>query len=101
MLKATWVESRLGVLDDLEVQSEIIRVARGFGPERFAYDAAHHARDRAAHPLLREGLMLGAPFLGGWLGHHSPAFTLSTYVHLLDGDLVVRPFSSGAFGGVL
>ena len=22
-----------------------------------------------------------------WLGHHSPAFTLSTYVHLLDGDL--------------
>jgi integrase len=22
-----------------------------------------------------------------WLGHHSPAFTLSTYVHLLDGDI--------------
>ncbi len=22
-----------------------------------------------------------------WLGHHSPAFTLSTYVHLLDDDL--------------
>lgn len=22
-----------------------------------------------------------------WLGHHSPAFTLDTYVHLLDGDL--------------
>jgi len=22
-----------------------------------------------------------------WLGHHSPAFTLATYVHLLDGDL--------------
>jgi integrase len=22
-----------------------------------------------------------------WLGHHSPAFTLSTYVHLLDGDV--------------
>ena len=22
-----------------------------------------------------------------WLGHHSPAFTLNTYVHLLDGDL--------------
>ncbi len=22
-----------------------------------------------------------------WLGHHSAAFTLSTYVHLLDGDL--------------
>jgi hypothetical protein len=22
-----------------------------------------------------------------WLGHHSAAFTLATYVHLLDGDL--------------
>jgi hypothetical protein len=22
-----------------------------------------------------------------WLGHHSPAFTLATHVHLLDGDL--------------
>jgi integrase len=22
-----------------------------------------------------------------WLGHHSPAFTLATYVHLLDGGL--------------
>jgi len=22
-----------------------------------------------------------------WLGHHSAAFTLAAYVHLLDGDL--------------
>jgi hypothetical protein len=22
-----------------------------------------------------------------WLGHHSPSFTLDTYVHLLDRDL--------------
>jgi integrase len=22
-----------------------------------------------------------------WLGHHSPSFTLDTYVHLLDNDL--------------
>jgi hypothetical protein len=22
-----------------------------------------------------------------WLGHHLPTFTLSTYVHLLGGDL--------------
>lgn len=22
-----------------------------------------------------------------WLGHHSAAFTLATYVHLLDGDI--------------
>lgn len=30
-----------------------------------------------------------------WLGHHSPAFTLATYVHLLDGDLG-EPLSLGA-----
>ena len=30
-----------------------------------------------------------------WLGHHSPAFTLATYVHLLDGDLG-EPLSVGA-----
>lgn len=23
-----------------------------------------------------------------WLGHHSPAFTLATYVHLLSEDLL-------------
>jgi hypothetical protein len=22
-----------------------------------------------------------------WLGHHTAAFTLATYVHLLDGDI--------------
>jgi integrase len=22
-----------------------------------------------------------------WLGHHSPSFTLDTYIHLLDADL--------------
>ncbi|MEK6273353.1 MAG: tyrosine-type recombinase/integrase [Actinomycetota bacterium] len=32
-----------------------------------------------------------------WLGHHSPAFTLSVYVHLLDGD-VGRPLDSGPGG---
>lgn len=30
-----------------------------------------------------------------WLGHHSPAFTLATYVHLLDGDLG-KPLEIGA-----
>ncbi|MDX6592748.1 MAG: hypothetical protein QOJ13_1944 [Gaiellales bacterium] len=27
-----------------------------------------------------------------WIGHHSAAFTLSVYVHLLDEDLPVSPF---------
>ena len=26
-----------------------------------------------------------------WLGHHSPAFTLATYVHLLPSDLPEPP----------
>jgi hypothetical protein len=25
-----------------------------------------------------------------WMGHHSPAFTLDTYGHLIDGDLDLR-----------
>jgi integrase len=29
-----------------------------------------------------------------WLGHHSPAFTLATYVHLLPSDLPESPFDS-------
>lgn len=37
-----------------------------------------------------------------WLGHHSPAFTLATYVHLLDGDLgqPLSPMSLGTQGNV-
>jgi integrase len=33
-----------------------------------------------------------------WLGHHSPSFTLDTYVHLLDGDLgpPLEPLRVGA-----
>jgi integrase len=31
-----------------------------------------------------------------WLGHHSPAFTLATYVHLLDDDLG-GPLPSGDY----
>ena len=34
-----------------------------------------------------------------WLGHHSPAFTLSTYVHLLDGD-EAQPVPLTSFAGV-
>jgi len=33
-----------------------------------------------------------------WLGHHSPAFTLATYVHLLDGD-IGQPLALDSAGG--
>ena len=35
--------------------------------------------------LFRHGL--NAKQVQMWLGHHSPAFTLATYVHLLPDDL--------------
>jgi hypothetical protein len=35
--------------------------------------------------LFRRGL--NAKQVQVWLGHHSPAFTLATYVHLLSDDL--------------
>ena len=33
-----------------------------------------------------------------WLGHHSPAFTLATYVHLLPDDLPDPTFFDGITG---
>ena len=34
-----------------------------------------------------------------WLGHHSPAFTLATYVHLLPSDLPELPDALDALTG--
>jgi Phage integrase family len=39
--------------------------------------------------LFREGG--NAKQVQAWLGHHSPAFTLETYVNLLDEDLPEPP----------
>lgn len=45
----------------------------------------HTLRHTCASILFRRGL--NAKQVQAWLGHHSAAFTLSTYVHLLDDDL--------------
>jgi hypothetical protein len=45
----------------------------------------HTFRHTCATRLFAEGR--NAVQVQRWLGHHSPAFTLATYVHLLDGDL--------------
>ncbi|MGK2936923.1 MAG: tyrosine-type recombinase/integrase [Solirubrobacteraceae bacterium] len=45
----------------------------------------HSFRHTAATRLFAAGR--NAVQVQRWLGHHSPAFTLSLYVHLLDGDL--------------
>jgi hypothetical protein len=54
--------------------------------------------------LFRHGL--NAKQAQMWLGHHSPAFTLATYVHLLPDDLPDPGFldnltSAGSHGGTL
>jgi integrase len=45
----------------------------------------HTLRHTCATRLFAEGR--NAVQVQRWLGHHSPAFTLATYVHLLDDDL--------------
>jgi integrase len=47
--------------------------------------AFHTLRHTCATTLFRNGL--NAKQVQVWLGHHSPAFTLATYVHLLPDDL--------------
>jgi integrase len=56
----------------------------------------HALRHTCATRLFRAGL--NAKQVQVWLGHHSPAFTLATYVHLLPDDLPDAPFG-GNLGG--
>ncbi len=50
----------------------------------------HTFRHTCATTLFRSGL--NAKQVQVWLGHHSPAFTLGTYVHFLDDDLPSADF---------
>jgi integrase len=49
----------------------------------------HGFRHTCATSMFREGS--NAVQVQRWLGHHSPAFTLATYVHLLPEDLPEPP----------
>ena len=53
----------------------------------------HTLRHTCATMLFRHGL--NAKQVQMWLGHHSPAFTLETYVHLLPEDLPEPAFLDG------
>jgi integrase len=57
----------------------------------------HTFRHTCATMLFRHGL--NAKQVQTWLGHHSPAFTLSIYVHLLPDDLPDAAFLDGLTGG--
>ena len=56
----------------------------------------HTFRHTCATMLFRHGL--NAKQAQMWLGHHSPAFTLATYVHLLPDDLPDPGFLDGLTG---
>jgi integrase len=45
----------------------------------------HTLRHTCASMLIESGL--NPLRLQRWMGHHSPAFTLETYGHLIDGEL--------------
>ncbi|MFL5313028.1 MAG: tyrosine-type recombinase/integrase, partial [Myxococcales bacterium] len=58
----------------------------------------HTLRHTAATILFRRGW--NAVQVQKFLGHHSPAFTLATYVHLLDEDLPEPSFLGAATGSL-
>lgn len=55
------------------------------GAEPVVWIGFHTFRHTCATRLFHEGR--NAKVVQGWLGHHSAAFTLQVYVHLLDDDL--------------
>ena len=47
-------------------------------------------RGKAQEDVFPRIATLSDAFLQRWMGHHSPAFTLETFGHLIDGDLGLR-----------
>src|SRR5207248_11513181 len=72
-----------GLLDSSNVFSRVLKpAARAAG---VPWAGFHTLRHTCATILFRGGL--NAKQVQVWLGHHSPAFTLATYVHLIADDL--------------
>jgi len=70
-------------LDPAKVFSRVLKPAAHTAGVRWA--GFHTLRHTCATMLFRHGL--NAKQVQIWLGHHSPAFTLATYVHLVPDDL--------------
>jgi integrase len=67
-------------------RSKLYAVVRAAGERAgVPWVGLHSLRHTCASILFRRGL--NAKQVQAWLGHHSAAFTLSTYVHLIDDDL--------------
>jgi integrase len=76
-----------GYLERTQVFRAVKAAARTAG---VAWAGLHTLRHTAATILFRRGW--NAVQVQKFLGHHSPAFTLATYVHLLPDDLPEPPF---------
>jgi integrase len=75
--------SRGTVLDSANVMRGVLKPAARTAGVPWA--GFHTFRHTAATMLFRRGL--NAKQVQLWLGHHSAAFTLDTYVHLLPDDM--------------
>jgi integrase len=85
-----------GHLDASNVAARVFKPAAAEAGVPWAH--FHTLRHTCATMLFRNGL--NAKQVQVWLGHHSPAFTLATYVHLLDDDLPDPAFLDGLTAGV-
>lgn len=85
--------SRGTPLNDSNVRSRIFNPAAEKAGVPWA--GFHTLRHTCATMLFRNGA--NAKQVQVWLGHHSPAFTLETYVHLLPDDLPDPEILSGLF----
>ena len=84
-----------GFLDASNVAARVLKPAAKRAGVPWA--GFHTFRHTCATTLFRHGL--NAKQAQMWLGHHSPAFTLSVYVHLLPDDLPDPAFLDGITGG--
>jgi integrase len=86
-----------GVIDQSNLMARVLKPAArmaGVG----GWPGFHTFRHTAATMLFRGGA--NAKQVQLWLGHHSPAFTLATYVHLLPDDLPEADFLERVTTGV-
>jgi integrase len=72
-----------GVIDQSNLRTRVLKPAARTAGVPWA--GFHTFRHTCATMLFCRGL--NAKQVQVWLGHHSPAFTISTYVHLLSDDL--------------
>jgi integrase len=84
-----------GLLDASTVYRDVKAAGKAAG---VPWAGPHTLRHTCATLLFKHGL--NAKQVQLWLGHHSPAFTLATYVHLLADDLPKPDFLDDALGEI-